>query len=104
VIEKGAFEDCQGLMMADLDKGLEIIGARVFQHCISLHHIDIPHGVGSIQKWAFAYCSRLTTLVINNSLVVIEKLHLPIAFYSNASWYPLPLQRLKMGHSWNALS
>ncbi len=50
VIEKGKFESCHGLMMADLGEGLEIIGAGAFQHCYSLHHINIPGGVTSIQK------------------------------------------------------
>jgi hypothetical protein len=45
VIEKGAFQKCDGLKMADLGKGLEIIGARAFNACSSLHHINIPRGV-----------------------------------------------------------
>ncbi len=57
-------------MTADLGKGLEIIVAGAFQAYSSP---DIPHGVRSIQKWAFSYCSRLTTLVLNNGLVVVEK-------------------------------
>ena len=67
------FEECQGLMTADFGKGLEITGARAFQHCYFLHHIDIPRGIRSIQKWAFAYCLRLTTSVLNNGLVVIDE-------------------------------
>jgi hypothetical protein len=51
VIEKGAFQKCHGVMMADLGKGRKIIGARVFNAYSSLHHIDIPRGVTSIQKY-----------------------------------------------------
>ena len=47
-------------------------GAGAFQHCYSLHHINIPGGVTSIQRFAFAYCRGLTTLVLNNGLRVIE--------------------------------
>ncbi len=72
MIKKWAFESCHGLMTADLGEGLKIIGAGAFQHCYSLHHINIPGGVRSIQKWAFSYCKGLTTLVLNNALRVIE--------------------------------
>jgi hypothetical protein len=59
-------------MTADLGEGLKIIGAGAFEHCYSLHHINIPGGVTSIRKSAFAYCKGLTTLVLNNGLRVIE--------------------------------
>jgi hypothetical protein len=35
VIEKGVFEECEGLMTSDLDKGLEIIGACAFTAFLS---------------------------------------------------------------------
>jgi hypothetical protein len=55
VIKKGAFQECHGVMTEDLGKGLKIIGARAFHACSSLHHINIPRGVRSIQKWAFSF-------------------------------------------------
>ena len=59
-------------MTADLGEGIEIIGAGAFEHCYSLQYINIPGGVTSIQRLAFAYCRGLTTLVLNNGLRVIE--------------------------------
>ncbi len=98
-------ESCQGLMTADLGEGLKIIGVGAFQHCYSLHHINIPGGVTSIQKLTFSYCKGLTTLVLNNGLRVIEY---------NAFYFCISLESIVVPptvreiaeymHSWNAKS
>ena len=47
-VSKGIFQE--KYPSADLSNGLEIIGAGTFRACISLHHINIPHAIRSIQK------------------------------------------------------
>jgi hypothetical protein len=53
-----AFSKCESLVRVSLScaRGLEEIGARCFNGCISLLEVDVPGSVIRIGMWAFANC------------------------------------------------
>ena len=59
------------LQTAKLPQGIVGIGKYAFYYCTSLTTIDIPEGVTSIENCAFTYCSSLTSIVLPDGLTTI---------------------------------
>ena len=76
IIGDQAFQSCTGLTSIVLSTNLTTlgyggIGAGAFRDCSSLTQITIPSSVTSMQNWAFAGCTSLTTALIENDIVGI---------------------------------
>ena len=64
-----------------IPQGIEIIGKFAFSYCTSLTSISLPNSVTSIENNAFAQCSSLTSISIPNSVTSIGN----EAFYNCSS-------------------
>lgn len=68
----GAFEGCTSLTSFNwLNAAVQIIPTQAFYGCTSLHEIEIPQTVTSIQPFAFAECSSLGMVTIGDNVTEI---------------------------------
>ena len=67
-----AFNDCKGLTLVTIPKGVTSIGYRAFCNCSGLRAVAIPSGVTSIGFAAFNDCSELKSVAIPSSVTRIE--------------------------------
>lgn len=77
-IGKNAFEWCRTLHSVNLPESISSIDECAFQGCNELHSIFIPNGVVTIGRNAFRGCISLNTIHMPNSLTSIGER----AFYS----------------------
>ncbi len=71
-IEKGAFYQCDSLILVDLPESLISIGPSAFSNCINLPYIYIPQNVTFIGNNAFLQCFNLKAITIPKSVTTIE--------------------------------
>lgn len=67
-IENFAFYRCENLKTVRFSEALTTIGRYAFSGCLSLETADIPNVV-NLGEGAFALCSSLTEVNLNNSLI-----------------------------------
>lgn len=68
----GVFSNCKSLEQVVLSEGLEKIGVKAFEKCISLKMISIPSSVKHIGDSAFSNCKSLEQVVLSEGLEAIE--------------------------------
>ena len=54
-----SFQDCKGLVAAELPEGIVEVPFGLFWNCSELVHISLPDGVTSIGNYAFAGCRKM---------------------------------------------
>eukprot|EP00980_Cylindrotheca_fusiformis_P024850 scaffold12602_cov105-Cylindrotheca_fusiformis.AAC.1 len=67
----GVFSRCQGLLLAELPEGLQVIQEWLFAYCNSLATVKIPSSVIKISRSAFIQCQDLTRVDLPHGLLEI---------------------------------
>lgn len=63
-----SFQNCKPLVHIDIPSSVTAIGDQAFYGCSALESLDLPNSITSIGRYAFRGCSSITTLVLPTSL------------------------------------
>lgn len=72
-IEKGAFENCTGLLEINIPETVTRIGDNAFSGCESLEVLVLNEGLREIGAGAFANCTSLKEVVIPSTVAKIDE-------------------------------
>ena len=72
LIDKEAFDNCQGLEKIEIPKGVKEIGVRSFRYCKNLREIKLPATLKVIGKEAFDNCRSLEKVEILKGVKEID--------------------------------
>jgi len=81
-IERGAFQECDGLRSISIPEGVISIDSRAFYKCQNLESAFISNSVRSIDSEAFAYCQNLETVSISDGVEYIGS-----SCFLNTKWF-----------------